>query len=485
MKKLLFYFAFACVLATVSSCKSDEEKIPVPVTPGAIQGAEANVCPVASVNLSIATVSGAQSYQWYKHGAAIPSATASTYLVTESGTYTVAGVNTSGTGTASAGHIVTITVCPQAPDPAGAIQGATANTCPATTVTLTIGAINRATSYQWYKNGTAIAAATTTAYTVSATGTYTVAGVNTIGTGTVSAGHGVTISVCPLAPDPAGTIQGATANTCPATTVTLTIGAINRATSYQWFRNNTAIAEATAMTYTAKVSGTYTVVGINDVGEGDVSPKHMVSISSCGGFQYADLLGTYTATGTPNYLATPGTPTWTCSIVQPSNNATSYYNMTNFANTFPYLLRIDIDGTTEELHFKRFKIGVSSNGQNDIVQAAFFTRGQMIYIIDDLYPLDVNLTTKVIDFSGVYNYEGVDYDIELGVLSLTTGTNTINGAFTELYKNLKFTMTTPAGASAASASSVSKQTTKGDFRPFEQPLKVQTIKFDPSKFSRK
>ncbi|MDR0294642.1 MAG: hypothetical protein LBH91_00380, partial [Prevotellaceae bacterium] len=51
------------------------------------------------------------SYQWYKNETVITGATLITYTVTQSGTYTVAGVNASGTGTPSPDHVVTITSC--------------------------------------------------------------------------------------------------------------------------------------------------------------------------------------------------------------------------------------------------------------------------------------------------------------------------------------------------------------------------------------
>lgn len=110
MKKIFFYASLACILAAFSACNNEEKDV-LPGAPGAIQGANANVCPDEIVELTISVINEATSYQWYKNGAQIVGATTTTYTVTESGTYTVAGVNSAGTGTPSSSHVVTINQC--------------------------------------------------------------------------------------------------------------------------------------------------------------------------------------------------------------------------------------------------------------------------------------------------------------------------------------------------------------------------------------
>ena len=110
MKKFFFYATVACIIATFAACSNDEKSLPE--RPGVIQGDTENVCPALTVELTIGTIADAASYQWYKDGTAISSATTTTYLVTESGTYTVSGVNAFGEGAKSAPHAVAIYECP-------------------------------------------------------------------------------------------------------------------------------------------------------------------------------------------------------------------------------------------------------------------------------------------------------------------------------------------------------------------------------------
>jgi hypothetical protein len=173
------------------------------------------------------------------------------------------------------------------PAAAGKITGDAANVCPSKTVELSIGAIENATSYQWYSGASKITGATAKSHTVTATGSYAVAGVNENGEGTKSAAFTVTISACTTTPEPgapaaAGTITGLAANACPADTVELSIGVIENATSYQWYRGIEPITGATATTHVVTQTGDYYVAGVNDaLDQGAKSPLHHVTIASC------------------------------------------------------------------------------------------------------------------------------------------------------------------------------------------------------------
>jgi hypothetical protein len=116
---------------------------------------------------------------------------------TVNGTKLDDGVKTFGAGTC----ITSITDLTGNPDgnphaiPQATISGAATNPCPATTAVLTAAAANAAT-FTWYKNGAQVQSGTSTSYTVTATGSYTVRGIHANCTGTASTDKSVTISNC-------------------------------------------------------------------------------------------------------------------------------------------------------------------------------------------------------------------------------------------------------------------------------------------------
>jgi hypothetical protein len=84
-------------------------------------------------------------------------------------------------------------------------------------------------------------------------------------------------------PADAGAISGTAENACPAKTVDLSIKSVADATTYVWYRNGEPISDATTASYTATLSGSYTVAGKNTEGEGKQSPVHAVTIVACPG----------------------------------------------------------------------------------------------------------------------------------------------------------------------------------------------------------
>jgi hypothetical protein len=311
-----------------------------------ITGDEHNACPTETVELSIEAIANATSYQWYNGATKIDGATATTYTVTEPGTYTVAGVYVSGEGAKSAPKVVNITTCA---GEAGTINGAVRNACPEVTVELTIGAIPNATSYKWYKDDAPIDGATATTYTVTEPGTYTVAGVNSESIeGTRSEAKVVNITPCVGA---AGTIDGLTENVCPEETVTLTIDEIANATSYQWYKDGDPISGATTTVYVVELiepytgvpqSGNYTVKGVNDDREeGDPSPVHRVTITLC----KPDKPQAVHITSNPNALsATNCSPSGGTTTVQLSGNISPR------ATSYTWYITKTLGGIPEELH---------------------------------------------------------------------------------------------------------------------------------------
>jgi hypothetical protein len=84
---------------------TDADNTPTPT----ISGPASNTCPASTVTLT--TEAGMSAYQWYVGGSPISGAHSNTYVVSASGTYTVAYTNGAGCSGTSTGHAVTITPC--------------------------------------------------------------------------------------------------------------------------------------------------------------------------------------------------------------------------------------------------------------------------------------------------------------------------------------------------------------------------------------
>jgi uncharacterized protein (TIGR02145 family) len=141
-----------------------------------------NICAGSSVTLSAANNANSVTYQWRKNGINISGATAQTYVVTQSGTYTVVIANQACPSTSAVvSNSLTVQVFP-VPNP---IISATATVVtPGVSVTLST-ANGVGNTYQWYKLlGTtwlALPGATQSTYTTSSSGTFRVKVTNMYG----------------------------------------------------------------------------------------------------------------------------------------------------------------------------------------------------------------------------------------------------------------------------------------------------------------
>ncbi|MBR1630286.1 MAG: hypothetical protein IJ680_00350 [Paludibacteraceae bacterium] len=140
------------------------------------------------------------------------------------------------------------------------------------------------TSYQWYKDGSAIDGATNQTYTPTESGDYYVIVSNlddadhkasTATSGTVS----VTVN-----PATAITTQPVAANVLLDDELTLSVEATGTNLTYQWYKDGTAISGATAATYTVAAAakadaGSYKVIVSGDCGTAVTSNEVAVTVS--------------------------------------------------------------------------------------------------------------------------------------------------------------------------------------------------------------
>ena len=116
-------------------------------------------------------------------------------------------------------------------------------------------------AYQWKKAGVSIAGAISSSYTATTTGVYSVLVTNNAGCSTTSAELNVTSGT----PPPASMVAAGPATFCAGKNVLLKATAGSGYT-YQWKKNGINIPEQTQSSYTAGVTGAYSVVVTNAAG---------------------------------------------------------------------------------------------------------------------------------------------------------------------------------------------------------------------------
>lgn len=259
---------------TISPITSNTAALTVNAPPTiSTQPVSQTVCEHASVTFSVTASGTGISYQWQKNGTPIPGATSASYslaniLAADAGSYTVvvSGTSPCGSLTSSAG-VLTVNALPLT------IAAASTTTfCAGGSVVL------NATSgytYQWQLNGTNISGATSSSYTATASGIYTVLISNTT---TGCNGTSNSITVIANSP-PVSTISPAgTAAYCSGGSVTLS-GPATGGLTYQWSLNGSPITGATNATYAANATGSYTLTVAAGTGCNTTSSATIVSMN--------------------------------------------------------------------------------------------------------------------------------------------------------------------------------------------------------------
>ncbi|MEO1011971.1 MAG: gliding motility-associated C-terminal domain-containing protein, partial [Bacteroidota bacterium] len=226
-------------------------------TPGSIQ-----ICDGASVNLAVdnidASLINTYQYVWFRSGTPISSETGPSITVSTSGMYMAFidyGPNCTGAGNTES-NFIDVT--------AGTSSGiaieppSTSELCSGQTETLTSSVTDGSYSYQWFKDGVALAGATTISYAVDGS----VAGfegdyqIEVSGPGIcIERSDAVTMSN-------AGAFSVDRDNPenlvlLPGQTQTLSVTTDANTPGYQWYRNNNPIIGATSDSYEVNETGVY------------------------------------------------------------------------------------------------------------------------------------------------------------------------------------------------------------------------------------
>ncbi|KAK6022273.1 PKD domain protein, partial [Ostertagia ostertagi] len=240
-------------ICTDTSVVTAVSVVPTPVATVAPAGTVA-FCQGGQALLTGPATAPGLTYQWRLNGANIPGATNNTYAATAAGSYRLVLSNGSCTDTSA---VVTVTVNPI--PTATATATGPVNFCQGGSVILNANT-GTGITYQWLRNNTVIAGATTTSYTATTTGTYSVVVTNTA-TGckdTSRPAIAVTMSV-----QPATTLTASGNLTfCEGGNVRLQ-AATGAGLTYQWRLGVANIPGATSASYTAAATGNYSVVVSN------------------------------------------------------------------------------------------------------------------------------------------------------------------------------------------------------------------------------
>ena len=244
-----------------------------------------------SVTFSITVTGTGVTYQWYFNGVAISGAINVSYTLGSitagnAGSYTVTVTNAGGTITSSA-SVLTVTAAPNTP-PSLTTQPAPQSVTAGSSATFSVVAFGSATlTYQWKKDGVAIAGATSATYTISAAaaadaGSYTV--VVTNGSGSITS-TAVTLTVSTTF-SPVITKQPLGHTVIAGSSVVASVEATGGNLTYQWKKGGVAISGATfssAFLSSAQAAdaGSYTVTITNALGSVTSTPA-ILTVNAAG-----------------------------------------------------------------------------------------------------------------------------------------------------------------------------------------------------------
>ncbi|MFN3404327.1 MAG: gliding motility-associated C-terminal domain-containing protein [Cytophagaceae bacterium] len=242
---------------------------PVPAAPGLSQSGA--VCGGPFFLQAENVEAGVQSFRWYRDNVLINGASSDNYEATQQGTYTVEAVRSGCFSEKSETQVVSFDPVPEAPS----VSANSLTACANETITITAQSNEANITYVWYNSSGIIAGENSNTIQVNATGEYKVAVKKTTGFECLSpqsASLNVTFNPVPGKPS----LQQSGPECGGPITLTATADAN---TNINWYRGADPIAGASGNTYSATVSGMYTIVAVLGNCASDASDAANVQIS--------------------------------------------------------------------------------------------------------------------------------------------------------------------------------------------------------------
>jgi gliding motility-associated-like protein len=230
---------------------------PLPATPVIYSAQPTALCQGDTALLQFDTFTHLQ-YQWYRNTVPITVATANTYAVTETGTYTLR-VEDGNRCLSPLSNALTIIVHRRPDNPVLTAVGAT-SFCPGQSVVLDAVSAG-ALAYYWSRDGEPVAVTSEAEIRVDAAGLYSVTVRGEGNCPALRTGDTIRITLFDVPADPQW-LHSSAASFCEGGTLML-IASSAGAVAYEWYKDNRQIAGATDDTYTVSGTGTYTVRALN------------------------------------------------------------------------------------------------------------------------------------------------------------------------------------------------------------------------------
>ena len=220
-------------------------------------------CPGTSASFSVSATGTGLSYQWSKDGSALTGQTASSLTLAnvsaaDAGTYSVVVSGICGNAVTSS---ATLTVNENVVVASAPVS---LTNCPGTSASFSVSATGTGLSYQWSKDGSALAGQTASSLTLASVsaadaGTYSVVVSGVCGnavthSATLTVNENVVVASAPVS-----------LTNCPGTSASFSVSATGTGLSYQWSKDGNALAGQTASSLilasvSAADAGTYSVV---------------------------------------------------------------------------------------------------------------------------------------------------------------------------------------------------------------------------------